>query len=59
MLKNLIYSEDAQSMTEYILIVALVAVICVVAIKLFGKQVLEMIQKSTDKIQKETKGFDK
>jgi len=59
MFKKLIYSEDAQSMTEYILIVALVAVICVVAVKLFGKQVLEMIQKSTNKIQKETKGFDK
>lgn len=59
MLKELIYSEDAQSMTEYILIVALVAVVCVVAIKLFGKQILEMIQKSTDKIQKEAKGFDR
>ena len=31
--------ESGQGMTEYILIIALIAVVCVAAIKLFGSQI--------------------
>lgn len=57
MLKKLIESEEAQGMTEYILIIALIAVVCVAAIKLFGTQIKTLITKSTSKIKKETDGF--
>ncbi len=46
--------RSGQGMTEYILIIALIAVVCVAAVKLFGKQVNTMIQDATDKIQSET-----
>lgn len=58
MIKKLIREEEAQGMTEYILIVALIAVLCIAVIKLFGKQIKDLISRSTKKIDKETQGFD-
>lgn len=49
--------ESGQGMTEYILIIALIAVVCVVAIKLFGSQIKDLIVRSTRKIKDETAGF--
>ncbi|MBU3956620.1 hypothetical protein KJ633_09210 [bacterium] len=43
--------EDAQGMTEYILIIALIAVACVVALKLFGGSINKLITVSTRRIQ--------
>jgi len=42
--------EEAQGMTEYILIVALVAVAAIVVVKLFGKQIIALFTDSTKKI---------
>jgi len=49
--------ESGQGMTEYILIIALIAVVCVAAIKLFGSQIKDLIVRSTRKIKDETSGF--
>ncbi len=59
MIKKLMRDESGQTMTEYILIIALVAVVCVASLKLFGQQIKALIVQSMQKIQKETKGFDK
>lgn len=58
MLRNFWKEESGQGMTEYILIIALIAVVCVVAIKLFGSQIKDLIVRSTRKIKDETAGFD-
>ena len=57
MLKKLIYGEEAQGLTEYILIIALIAVVCVAALRLFGSQIKDLITRSTRKIKDETQGF--
>jgi len=46
--------ESGQGMTEYILIVAFIAVAAVVAVKMFGSQITGLFTKSSDKIGKET-----
>ena len=48
-------NEKGQSMTEYILIVVLVAVAAIVVVRLFGNQIKGMFQKSTTTIESETK----
>jgi len=57
MFKKLIYGEEAQGLTEYILIIALIAVVCVAALRLFGAQIKDLITRSTRKIKDETQGF--
>jgi len=57
MMKELIKREEAQGMTEYILIIALIAVVCVAALRLFGVQIKDLIVRSTRKIKDETQGF--
>ncbi|MBU0951413.1 MAG: Flp family type IVb pilin [Elusimicrobia bacterium] len=52
--KKFVREEEAQGMTEYILIIGLIAVICVVSIKLFGTQIKNLITTSKDKLSKET-----
>ena len=58
MLRKLWSDESGQGMTEYILIIALIAVVCVVAIKAFGVQIKDLIQKSTKRIKDDTTGFE-
>ena len=58
MLKSFFDDESGQGMTEYILIIALIAVVCIGAIKVFGVQIKELIVDSTSKIRKETKSFN-
>lgn len=58
MLRKLWSDESGQGMTEYILIIALIAVVCVVAIKAFGAQIKDLIQKSTRRIKDDTTGFE-
>lgn len=55
MLKRFLNEEKGQGMTEYILIVVLIAVAAIVVVKLFGKQIAGLFKKSTEKIDKETK----
>ncbi|OGS23305.1 MAG: hypothetical protein A2252_09495 [Elusimicrobia bacterium RIFOXYA2_FULL_39_19] len=54
MISRLINEENGQGMTEYILIIGLVAVICVVAVKTFGTQINDLINGSVGKLKKET-----
>ncbi|MBU1076705.1 MAG: Flp family type IVb pilin [Spirochaetes bacterium] len=54
MLKKFLNDETGQGMTEYILIVVLVAVAAIVVVKVFGEQIKSLFQKSTDKIKTET-----
>ena len=49
--------ESGQGMTEYILIIALIAVVCIVGVRLFGSQIKDLIVRSTRKIKDETAGF--
>jgi len=55
--EDLIYGEMAQGLTEYILIIALVAVVSVAALRLFGAEIKDLITRSTRKIKDETQGF--
>ena len=55
MLKKFLNDENGQGMTEYILIVVLIAIAAIVVVKLFGKQIAGLFKKSTEKIDKETK----
>ena len=43
-------NKKGQSMTEYILIVALIAVAAIVAVKMFGSQIKSLFESSTSKI---------
>lgn len=53
-IKRFLNEERAQSMTEYILIVVLIAIAAIVVIKAFGGKIKELFQKSTDAIDKQT-----
>ncbi len=46
--------ESGQGLVEYILIIALIALVVVGAVKLFGKKTKEAFKKSADKIESET-----
>ena len=50
MIKRFWNDESGQGMTEYILIVALIAVAAIAAVKLFGKQVTALFTSSTKSI---------
>jgi len=56
-MKKFFVEERAQGLTEYILIIALIAVVSVAALRLFGVQVKDLIVRSTRKIKDETQGF--
>ena len=45
--------EEAQGMTEYILIIALIAVAAVAALRLFGVQINALILRSTRRIREQ------
>ena len=46
--------EKGQSLTEYALIVVLVAIVALAAVKLFGKQIKSLFESSTSTIATET-----
>jgi Flp pilus assembly pilin Flp len=46
----IIRDKKGQGMTEYILIVALIAVVAIVAVKMFGTQIKELFTSSSKKI---------
>ena len=50
MLKRLIRDESGQSMTEYILVVALIALAAFIAVKLFGKNIKDAFTGAAEKI---------
>jgi Flp pilus assembly pilin Flp len=52
-IKKLVREEKAQGMVEYILIVALIAVIAVAAVKMFGGEISKWFKGSAEKLQEE------
>ncbi len=46
-LKKLWRDEDGQGMTEYILIVVLIAIAGIAAWRIFGKQIISMVERAT------------
>ena len=50
-LKKFLTDEEGATMTEYILLVALVAIAMFAVITLFGKQIAAMFTKSKDKLK--------
>ncbi len=54
MIKQFLNDESGQGMTEYILIVALIAVAAIVVVKAFGTQIVGLFTKSSSKISSQT-----
>jgi Flp pilus assembly pilin Flp len=52
-MKKFLSGEEAQGMTEYILIIALIAVVCIASIRIFGEQIRNLIYRSMRKIGNE------
>lgn len=50
-LKRLHDDETGQGMTEYIIIIVLVAILVLVVVKLFGKKIKELFEGSTNKLK--------
>ncbi len=48
---RLFSDESGQSTTEYILIIALIVVTCVVAVRLFGKKIRDLFIKAAKEIE--------
>ncbi len=51
MMKKFHEDETGQGMTEYIIIIVLVAILVLVVVKLFGKRIQKLFQGSTDKLK--------
>lgn len=48
---NLVRDEDGQGMTEYILIVVLIAIAGILVWKAFGARIVEMVRQSTKELE--------
>ena len=53
-MKNFFHGEEGQTMTEYILIVALIAIAAIVVLRLFGEQIKDLFTGARDTIENET-----
>ena len=53
-LKKFYRDEEGQGMTEYILIVLLIAIVAIAAFKFFGKRVDESVKKAGNTLKTET-----
>jgi pilus assembly protein Flp/PilA len=49
-LKKLVKEEDGQALTEYGLIIGLIAIVCIAAITLLGGKVRDLFQKVADNL---------
>ncbi|NTV53393.1 MAG: hypothetical protein HGA76_10340 [Candidatus Firestonebacteria bacterium] len=49
-------SERAQGMTEYIIIVALIALVAIGAVKMFGGKIAKLFQDKATQLETETQG---
>lgn len=52
-LKKFFQDENGQGMVEYILIVALIAIVTIATVKMFGGQIKVLFKKSAEKLQSE------
>ena len=48
---DLLYDESGQSTTEYVLIISLIVVACVVVMRLFGKKIRDLFIKAAEEIE--------
>ena len=48
---RLVADESGQSTTEYVLIIALIVVTCVVVVRLFGKKIRDLFIKAAKEIE--------
>jgi len=53
-MKKFFSGRKAQGMVEYILIIALIAIIAIAVVKTFGGKIQQMFTKSSDKIAQES-----
>lgn len=51
MLKRLLFDEDGQTTTEYILIMFLVAIAVIAAFEVFGGKIAALFRKASTKLQ--------
>lgn len=51
MLKRLLFDEDGQTTTEYILILFLLAIAVIAAFKVFGGKIAALFRKASTKLQ--------
>ena len=51
LLREILYDEEGQGMTEYILIVVLIAIAGILVWKAFGDRIVEMVRKSTKELE--------
>jgi len=51
MLKRLLLDEDGQTMTEYILIIALVAIAVFAVLRIFGGKIAALFRRASSKLQ--------
>jgi len=56
MLKKFLKDESGQGMTEYILIVALIAIAAIVAVRLFGTKIAAAFQRQASTVEANTPG---
>ncbi len=52
-LKRLFQEEEAQGLVEYILIIAVIALVAVVVVKSFGGKIASWFEKTGDKLETE------
>ena len=46
-IRGILRSKKGQGMTEYVILVAMIAVACIVIVKLFGNQIYQLFKEST------------
>jgi pilus assembly protein Flp/PilA len=56
MLKKLFYDEEGATMTEYILLVVLIAIAAIAVVKLFGGSIQRLFSGSATKLNDEAEG---
>ncbi len=54
LMKRIHQDEKGQGMTEYIIIIVLVAILVLIVVKAFGKKIKELFSSSTEKLGNET-----
>jgi pilus assembly protein Flp/PilA len=57
-MKKVLAGKRGQGMTEYILIIALIAILVLGAVKIFGGKIKDAFTKASSKVDNVTQGMD-